>query len=68
MAILTRDPVLQLMALASFLSATVYSTYTSLVIFYIKEHLNVREADIVFMFFLSWESLGRSSRALSCSL
>ena len=50
MTILTRTGVLQLVALGSFLSAAVYSIDSSLVLFYIEEHLNVREADIAIMF------------------
>ena len=51
MTILSRDGILVLVAVASFLSAAVYSTDTSLVLFYIEEHLNVREDDIARMFF-----------------
>jgi DHA1 family tetracycline resistance protein-like MFS transporter len=52
MAILTRSSVLKLLAIASFLSAVVYNTDNSLVLFYIEEYLNVRENDIAVMFFL----------------
>ena len=52
MAILNRNGVMRLLALASFLAATVYSTDVSLVLFYIEEHLNVREDDIASMFFI----------------
>jgi len=50
MAILTRNKNLRLLAIASFLSAAVYNTDASLVLFYIEEHLNVREDDIAVMF------------------
>jgi len=50
--ILSRDGGLMLVAVASFLSAAVYSTDSSLVLFYIEENLNVREDDIASMFFL----------------
>lgn len=51
MTILNRDGVLRLVALGSFLQAAVYSTDSSLVLFYIEEQLNVREDDIAYMFF-----------------
>ncbi len=50
MTVLTRTRVLQLVAIGSFLSAAVYSIDSSLVLFYIEEHLNVREGDIAVMF------------------
>jgi Na+/melibiose symporter-like transporter len=50
MTILTRNRVLRLLAMSSFLSAAVYNTDASLVLFYIEEHLNVREDDIAVMF------------------
>lgn len=50
MTILTRNTNLRLLAMASFLSAAVYNTDASLVLFYIEEHLNVREDDIAVMF------------------
>lgn len=51
MAILLRDG-LKLLAIGSFLSAAVFSVDSSLVLFYIEEYLNVREADIAIMFFI----------------
>eukprot|EP00536_Pseudo-nitzschia_multiseries_P012759 jgi/Psemu1/209599/e_gw1.505.40.1 len=50
MAILNRERVLRLLALASFLAAAVYSTDASLVLFYIEDHLGVNEHDIAGMF------------------
>mmetsp|Transcript_30863 Transcript_30863/g.33190 ORF Transcript_30863/g.33190 Transcript_30863/m.33190 type:complete len:580 (-) Transcript_30863:20-1759(-) len=52
MSILNRDGAMRLIALSSFLSAAVYSSDQSLVLFYIEEHLNVKEDDIAYMFFL----------------
>lgn len=52
MTILNRNGVMRLLALGSFLAAAVYSTDASLVLFYIEEHLNVREDDIASMFFI----------------
>jgi len=52
MTILNRNGVMRLLALGSFLAATVYSTDVSLVLFYIEEHFNVREDDIASMFFI----------------
>jgi MFS family permease len=51
MSILYRNTFLRILTLASFLSAAVYSTDVSLVLFYIEEHLNVRDSDIAQMFF-----------------
>ncbi|KAG7363949.1 major facilitator superfamily transporter [Nitzschia inconspicua] len=51
MSILYRTSFLQILTLASFLSAAVYSTDVSLVLFYIEGHLNVKDADIATMFF-----------------
>jgi Na+/melibiose symporter-like transporter len=42
---------MSLITLGSFLSAAVYETDKSLVLFYIEEHLNVDDADIAQMFF-----------------
>jgi len=50
MTILARDKTLILISSASFLQAVVYNTDASLVLFYIEEHLNVREDDIATMF------------------
>jgi Na+/melibiose symporter-like transporter len=50
--ILNRDLVIRLVAVGSFFSAIVYSTDHSLVVFYIENHLNVRDKDIAQMFFL----------------
>jgi len=52
MTILARDRNLQMLALASFLSAAVYNTDISLIVYYVEEHLNVRENDLAFMFLL----------------
>ncbi|KAL3903582.1 MAG: hypothetical protein SGILL_010391 [Bacillariaceae sp.] len=52
MAILCRSYFLRILTLASFLSAAVYSTDVSLVLFYIEDHLNVGDADIAQMFFV----------------
>jgi MFS family permease len=49
--ILFRDRYMSLITLGSFLSAAVYETDKSLVLFYIEEHLNVDDADIAQMFF-----------------
>jgi hypothetical protein len=51
MAILGRSPFMRILTLASFLSAAVYSTDVSLVLFYIEDHLNVGDSDIAQMFF-----------------
>eukprot|EP00531_Pseudo-nitzschia_arenysensis_P009591 CAMPEP_0116126244 /NCGR_PEP_ID=MMETSP0329-20121206/6232_1 /TAXON_ID=697910 /ORGANISM="Pseudo-nitzschia arenysensis, Strain B593" /LENGTH=701 /DNA_ID=CAMNT_0003620321 /DNA_START=78 /DNA_END=2179 /DNA_ORIENTATION=- len=50
MTVLNRTGVLHLVTIASFLSAAVYSIDSSLLLFYIEEHLNVREGDIAVMF------------------
>jgi len=50
MAILNREPILRLLAVASFLAAAVYSTDSSLVLFYIEDHLGVTERGIANMF------------------
>ncbi len=52
MTILIRSGILKLVAIGSFLSAAVYSIDSSLVLFYIEEHLNVREGDIAVMFLI----------------
>lgn len=52
MSILNRTPVMRLVAVGSFLSAAVFATDRTLVVFYIEEHLDVRESDIAKMFFL----------------
>ena len=52
MTILNRGGAMRLIALGSFLSAAVYATDSSLVIFYIEEHLNVKEDDLAHMFFI----------------
>ena len=41
---------IRLVAIGSFFSAMVYLTDANLMIFYIEEHLNVRETDIAHMF------------------
>jgi MFS family permease len=51
MSILYRTSFMRVLTVASFLSAAVYSTDVSLVLFYIEEHLNVRDSDIAKMFF-----------------
>jgi DHA1 family tetracycline resistance protein-like MFS transporter len=51
-SILNRSSVMRLVTLGSFLSATVYMTDRTLVVFYIEENLNVRDADIAKMFFI----------------
>jgi MFS family permease len=51
MSILYRSNFLRTLTLASFLSAAVYSTDVSLVLFYIEEHLDVRDSDLAQMFF-----------------
>jgi DHA1 family tetracycline resistance protein-like MFS transporter len=48
--ILNRSLVIRLVAVGSFFSAMVHSTDAHLLIFYIEEHLNVRETDIAHMF------------------
>ena len=50
--ILNQDVVIRLVAVGSFFSAMVYSTDVSLVVFYIENHLNVRDGDIARMFLL----------------
>ena len=52
MTILNQGGAMRLIALGSFLSAAVYATDSSLVIFYIEEHLNVNEDDLAHMFFI----------------
>lgn len=52
LSILNASSSMQLVTLGSFLSATVYMTDRTLVVFYIEENLNVREADIARMFFI----------------
>jgi DHA1 family tetracycline resistance protein-like MFS transporter len=52
MTILNQGGAMRLIALGSFLSAAVYATDSSLIIFYIEEHLNVNEDDLAHMFFI----------------
>lgn len=51
-SILNRSSTLQLIALGSFLAATVFNTDHTLVMFYIEEHLNVKDDDVASMFFV----------------
>jgi hypothetical protein len=46
---LNHDLVIRLVAIGSFFSAIVFSTDTSLLVFYIENHLNVRDKDIAQM-------------------
>jgi DHA1 family tetracycline resistance protein-like MFS transporter len=48
--ILNHSLMIRLVAVGSFFSAMVHSMDANLVIFYIEEHLNVREKDIAYMF------------------
>jgi DHA1 family tetracycline resistance protein-like MFS transporter len=50
MTILTRDRTIRLVAVGSFFSSMVFSIDKNLAIFYIEQHLNVREHDIAFQF------------------
>ena len=52
MRILMKDKTLQLVACASFVSALVFSTDATLLIYYLEEHLNVQDSDIASLFLL----------------
>jgi MFS family permease len=52
MIILNRNKVIRLVAIGSFFSSMVFATDANLVIFYIEDHLNVRDKDIAQMFFI----------------
>jgi DHA1 family tetracycline resistance protein-like MFS transporter len=52
MVILNRNLAIRLVAVGSFFSSMVFATDANLVIFYIEEHLNVRDKDIAQMFFI----------------
>ena len=48
--ILHRNMIMRLLAMASFFASMVYSTDASLVIYYVENHLNIRDKDIANMF------------------
>jgi DHA1 family tetracycline resistance protein-like MFS transporter len=52
MSILSRNHTLRLIALGSFLASTVYNVDHTLVLFYIEQHLDVRDKDMASMLFV----------------
>lgn len=52
MSILNRDAMFRLLTVAYFFSGMVFSSDRSLVIFYIEDHLNVRDGDLAAMMFI----------------
>ena len=52
LSILNRDTFFRLLAAGSFLSGIVYSSDAVLVVYYVKDQLNVRDTDLAHMFFI----------------
>jgi DHA1 family tetracycline resistance protein-like MFS transporter len=52
LSILNRSPAIRLVALGSFFSSMVYASDVTLVVYYIIEQLNVRDADLAQMFLI----------------